>query len=484
MNAELLKDEYLKFPDRSDFVPIVGNGGEVKFLYNGENGLKKARLLSLFTGTNGEFEEVERAIILEKLEEYFGDEVTDDYEDSESQDLEDVSDILSASYEDAPVIKLVNQIIINSVKGGASDIHFESRENAFLVRFRIDGKLRTYKRYPKNLHDPVIARIKVMSMLDVAETRKPQDGRINIRVGNRNVDMRVSIMPSIFGEKSVLRILEKSKNLITLDGIGIPKEWLKKYKSYLAKPNGIILVTGPTGSGKTTTLYGSLLEMDRETKNILTIEDPVEYDIEGLTQVQVNPAVNLTFANALRAFLRQDPDIILVGEIRDEETAKAAIQASLTGHLVLSTLHTNDAPSAVARLTEMNIEPFLVSSSLLLVIAQRLVRKVCPKCAVKVKADKDIKNFFDEEGLSIDEYYSGKGCNECFYSGYKGRTAIFEFLEINDELRKLINKSASAFEIRNVAKEMGFKPMFDDGYRLIKSGITTPDEVIAITKIE
>ena len=484
MDTEILKDEYLKFPDRSDFVPIVDGNGEVKFLYNGEGGLKKARLLSLFTGTNGEFEEVERAVILEKLEEYFGDEATDDYEDSGVQDLEDVSDILSASYEDAPVIKLVNQIIINSVKGGSSDIHFESRENAFLVRFRIDGKLRTYKRYPKNLHDPVIARIKVMSMLDVAETRKPQDGRINIRVGNRNVDMRVSIMPSIFGEKAVLRILEKSKNLITLDGIGIPKEWLKKYKSYLAKPNGIILVTGPTGSGKTTTLYGSLLEMDRETKNILPIEDPVEYDIEGLTQVQVNPAVNLTFANALRAFLRQDPDIILVGEIRDEETAKAAIQASLTGHLVLSTLHTNDAPSAVARLTEMNIEPFLVSSSLLLVIAQRLVRKVCPKCAAKVKADKDIKSFFDEEGLSIDEYFAGKGCDECFHSGYKGRTAIFEFLEINDEIRKLVNRSASAFEIRNTAKEMGFKPMFEDGCRLIKSGITTPEEVIAITKIE
>jgi general secretion pathway protein E len=323
-----------------------------------------------------------------------------------------------------------------------------------------------------------------MSMLDVAETRKPQDGRINIRVGNRNVDMRVSIMPSIFGEKAVLRILEKSKSLITLDGIGIPKEWLKKYRTYLSKPNGIILVTGPTGSGKTTTLYGSLLEMDRETKNILTIEDPVEYDIEGLTQVQVNPAVNLTFANALRAFLRQDPDIILVGEIRDEETAKAAIQASLTGHLVLSTLHTNDAPSAVARLTEMNIEPFLVSSSLLLVIAQRLVRKICPKCVVKVKADKEIKNFFEVEGLSIDEYYTGKGCEDCFYSGYKGRTAIFEFLEINDEIRKLVNRSASAFEIRNAAKEMGFKPMFEDGFRLVKEGITTPDEVIAITKIE
>lgn len=484
MDATLLKEEYLKFPDRSDFVPIIKDNGEVKFLYFGESGLKKARLLSLFADINGEFEEVERSMILEKLEEYFGDDVDEDYEDGDVHDLEDVSDILSASYEDAPVIKLVNQIIINSVKGGASDIHFESRENAFLVRFRIDGKLRTYKRYPKNLHDPVIARIKVMSMLDVAETRKPQDGRINIRVGNRNVDMRVSIMPSIFGEKAVLRILEKSKSLITLDGIGIPKEWLKKYRTYLSKPNGIILVTGPTGSGKTTTLYGSLLEMDRETKNILTIEDPVEYDIEGLTQVQVNPAVNLTFANALRAFLRQDPDIILVGEIRDEETAKAAIQASLTGHLVLSTLHTNDAPSAVARLTEMNIEPFLVSSSLLLVIAQRLVRKICPKCVVKVKADKEIKNFFEVEGLSIDEYYTGKGCEDCFYSGYKGRTAIFEFLEINDEIRKLVNRSASAFEIRNAAKEMGFKPMFEDGFRLVKEGITTPDEVIAITKIE
>jgi general secretion pathway protein E len=484
MVLEQLREEYLKFPDRSDFIPIASEDGKLSFLYNGESGLKKARLLALFTGLEADYKSVEKEVILERLEEYFGGETSDEYNEPGTEDLVDVSDILSASYEDAPVIKLVNQIIINSVKAGASDIHFESRENAFLVRFRIDGKLRTYKRYPKSLHDPVIARIKVMSLLDVAETRKPQDGRINIRVGNRNVDMRVSIMPSIFGEKSVLRILEKSKSLVTLDSIGIPKIWLKKYLSYLAKPNGIILVTGPTGSGKTTTLYASLLEMDRETKNILTIEDPVEYDIEGITQVQVNPAVNLGFANALRSFLRQDPDIILVGEIRDEETAKAAIQSSLTGHLVLSTLHTNDSPSAVARLIEMNIEPFLISSSLLLVVAQRLVRRVCSKCMVKVVAEGDIKSYFENEGLSLIEYYAGRGCPECFNSGYKGRIAIFEFLEINDEIRRLINKSASAFEIRNAAKETGFKQMFEHGFELIKQGVTTPEEVIAITKIE
>ncbi|MDY6820253.1 MAG: GspE/PulE family protein [Deferribacterota bacterium] len=484
MNIDKLKEEYLRFPDRSDFVPVFDEDGRLNYYYNGDSGLKKARLLALFTGADGNFEEVEKGKILEHLEEYYGGDVQGEFDASTTEDLEDVSDILSASYDDAPVIKLVNQIIINAVKGGASDIHFQSNENAFVVRFRIDGKLRTYKKFPKNLHDSVLARIKVMSMLDVAETRKPQDGRINIRVGNRSVDMRVSIMPSIFGEKAVLRILEKSKNLITLDSIGIPKEWLNKLKSYLNRPNGIILVTGPTGSGKTTTLYASLLEMDRDTKNILTIEDPVEYDIAGLTQVQVNPAVNLNFANALRAFLRQDPDVILVGEIRDEETAKAAIQASLTGHLVLSTLHTNDSPSAVARLIEMDIEPFLISSSLLLIIAQRLVRKVCPKCAIKVEADEEIKRYFSNANLPLDEYYKGKGCKECFYSGYKGRTAIFEFLEINDEIRKLINRGASAFEIRNTAKSLGFKQMFEDGYNLIKKGVTTPEEVIAITSIE
>ena len=407
-----------------------------------------------------------------------------EFGEENDESIVDVSDILSASYDDAPVIKLLNQIMISAVKAAASDIHFESRDNFFMVRYRIDGKLRLFRKYPKSLQDSIIARIKVMSMLDVAETRKPQDGRINIKVGNRNVDMRVSVIPSIFGEKAVLRILEKTKSLITLDSIGIPGKWVNKFKSYLNRPNGIILVTGPTGSGKTTTLYASLLEMNRKEKNIITIEDPVEYDIEGITQVQVNPSVNLGFASALRSFLRQDPDIILVGEIRDEETAKAAVQASLTGHLVLSTLHTNDSTTAIARLIEMDIEPFLISSTLTLVVGQRLVRKICPQCKVEKEAGKELIDYFESEHFELTKYYEGKGCDNCFGTGYKGRSALFEFLEVSDDLRKVINRRASAFEIKECAKKSGFKRMFDYGCELIKEGLTTPEEIISTTRMD
>jgi len=482
MNDNIFKNTYLKFVDRSDFVPLV-EGDRVVFYYNGESGLKKSQFLSFSTGIQAEYIPAEKKIILEKLEKYYGSE-TDEFNESEEEDIVNVSDILSASYDDAPVIKLLNQIMINAVKADASDIHFESRDNFFLVRLRIDGKLRLFRKYPKNLQEPVIARIKVMSMLDVSETRRPQDGRINIKVGNRNVDMRVSVIPSMFGEKAVLRILEKTKSLITLDNIGIPEVWLKKLRNYLTRPNGIILVTGPTGSGKTTTLYASLLEMNRSEKNIVTIEDPVEYDIDGITQVQVNPSVDLSFSNALRSFLRQDPDVMLVGEIRDEETAKAAVQASLTGHLVLSTLHTNDAPTAVARLIEMDIEPFLISSSLILVVGQRLVRKICPACKIDKKVDKELSSFFASENLEISSYKIGKGCDECFGTGYKGRTALFEFLEITDEIRRLINRRASAFEIKECVKNMGFNRMIDYGFELIKQGLTTPEEVISITRMD
>lgn len=480
---EEIKEYYLKFPDRSNFIPIFDEDGKnITLYYCDDDGYRKAFLFANTLDLNAHFEETDQSFILEKLEDTF-EETSGEFEAGE-EDFEDVSDILSASYEDAPVIKLVNQIIISAVKAGASDIHFETRSNSFLARFRIDGKLRTFKRYPKSLHEAVVARIKVMAMLDVAEGRRPQDGRINVKVGNRNIDMRVSVIPSIYGEKVVLRILEKSKNLLSLDSVGMSGDWVKRFEEHINKPNGIILVTGPTGSGKTTTLYAALIAMNRQERNILTIEDPVEYDIDGITQVQVNNTVGLNFASAIRSFLRQDPDVILVGEIRDDETAKTAIQASLTGHLVLSTLHTNDAPSAVARLIEMDIEPFLVSSSVSLVVAQRLVRKNCPHCSETVQIDEDMQSILNKEAVKITEYKRGKGCSECFDTGYKGRLAIFEFLEVNDSIRKLINKQASASEIKEVAKKSGFKSMFYSGMELVRQGITTPEEILATTRIE
>jgi general secretion pathway protein E len=483
---EKVKKYYFQFPDRGNFIPVGEKDGKIEYFYSDEEGLQKAYFLNFMLNSKGIYKKVEKEEILGLLEKSFED--IEDEESVQTLDEDEISttdlDILSMSFEDAPIIKLVNQILISAIKHNASDIHFEGRDNFFEVRFRIDGRLRVFKKFPKSLQDTVIARIKVMAMLDVAESRRPQDGRINLKVGTKTVDIRVSIVPSITGEKGVLRILERSKSLITLEKVGMNKKQVDLYKKYIKSPNGIILVTGPTGSGKTTTLYASLLEIAREDINIMTVEDPVEYHLENITQVQVNPAVNITFANAIRSFLRQDPDVMLVGEIRDEETAEAAIQASLTGHLVLSTLHTNDAPGAVARLIDMDIEPFLISSTLMLVVAQRLVRKVCENCSEWVEPDELVKEMLSKYNIKLDKIRLGKGCNECFGSGYKGRIGIFEILEINDDIRKLINKKASADIIRSEATKKGFKTMFEYGFELVEQGITTPEEIIRTVKVE
>ena len=483
MDFDSVKSQYMKFPDKSDFVPVSADNGDIKFYYADDAGLQKAKFMSFSLGINPDYEYTEKRHILEILES-FGGEVDDMGSDDESDDLEDDANILTSSYDDAPVIRLVNQIIISAVKNGASDIHFEGRDGAFLIRIRVDGCLNTLKTYPKSVHDPILARIKVIGQLDVAETRRAQDGRINLKIGNRVIDIRVSTMPSINGEKAVLRILERSSDFTSLQQIGLDGELYEKFRPYLDRPNGIILVTGPTGSGKTTTLYASLLAMNRDNKNVVTIEDPVEYHIDNVTQVQMNPAVNLTFAAAIKTFLRQDPDIILVGEVRDNETAEAAIQASLTGHLVLSTLHTNDSPTAIARLIEMEVEPFLISSSLAIVIGQRLVRKICPHCQEEVQADDYIKSTFARAGLELNSYIKGKGCPNCFNTGYRGRIGIFEMLEITDSLRSLINKRASSYDIKEAARKEGFRTMFEYGAELVKKGITTPSEALSVTKVD
>ena len=481
MDFQLITEYYNRLSDKNGFVPKIDNGGVV-FCYTDEKGYDKAKFSAFYLNLeNIEF----RAISKEEFFEILENIDTDSFFESDTDEVEDIEaeDILLSSHDDAPIIKLVNSIIVDASRKEASDIHIELTSYAMLIRFRIDGKLVLIKEYPKSIHNAIIARIKVIALLDVAESRKSQDGRINIKAGNRDIDIRVSTIPTISGEKAVLRLLETKKSLVSLNKIGMPPHVLKIYEPALRKTSGIILNTGPTGSGKTTTLYASLLSIERSDKNISTIEDPVEYKIDGINQVQVNKNAGVNFASAIRAFLRQDPDIILVGEIRDEETAKAAVQASLTGHLVLSTIHTNDASTAVTRLIDMDIEPFLVSSSLTVVMAQRLLRRICPECKERMVAGEDMKNSFGEEGIDVGYYYIGKGCDNCAKTGYRGRIGVFEILEINDPIRHIINKKASAYEIRELAKKHGFKTMIENGFTLVEEGITTPYELLSATRI-
>ncbi len=382
--------------------------------------------------------------------------------------------------DEAPVIKLLNALFLEAVKERASDIHIEPYERELEVRFRIDGILKRLLTPPKLIQDALISRIKVLADLDIAEKRLPQDGRIRLIAGGRDIDIRVSIIPTFFGERAVLRILDRMKGVMSLEELGLGESRMPRFASVLSRSSGIMLVTGPTGSGKTTTLYGSLLKIYSEQKNIITIEDPVEYQIKGVGQIQVNPKIDLDFAAGLRSVLRQDPDIIMVGEIRDRETAEIAIQASLTGHLVLSTLHTNDSASAVTRLVEMEIEPFLVASSLSGVLAQRLVRKVCNFCKEPVALSEAERSGFPSL-TDIDEVYRGRGCPECRGKGYLGRTGIFEFLSVDEEIKDLILAKKDSRSIQQRAVSKGMATLMDDGISKVKKGITTIEEVLRVT---
>lgn len=382
------------------------------------------------------------------------------------QDLPAVEDLLEAS-NDAPIIRMLNALLTQAAKDGASDIHIEPYERSSAVRFRVDGTLREVVQPNKALHAALISRLKIMAELDISEKRLPQDGRISLRIGGRAVDVRVSTLPSAHGERAVLRILDKGDaNKFTLESLGMSGDSLDKFKRLLRQPHGIVLVTGPTGSGKTTTLYAGLSTVDSATTNVLTVEDPVEYELPGIGQTQVNAKIDLTFAKALRAILRQDPDVIMIGEIRDFETAQIAVQASLTGHLVLATLHTNDAPSAVTRLTDMGIEPFLLSSSLLGVLGQRLVRKLCSHCKRQ-----------DDYGR-----WHPVGCGECGMSGYKGRTGVYELMVADDQIRALIHAEAAESKLLEHAQSQGMRTMREDGDRLVAEGVTSLEEVLRVTR--
>lgn len=379
------------------------------------------------------------------------------------QDIPEIEDLLE-SEDDAPIIRMINALLTQAAKEGASDIHVEPFEQASVVRFRVDGTLRDVVRPNKALHGALISRIKIMAQLDIAEKRLPQDGRITLRVGGRALDVRVSTLPTGHGERAVLRMLEKDAERLDLETLGMGGATLNRFDRLIARPHGIVLVTGPTGSGKTTTLYAALSRLETSRANIMTVEDPIEYDLHGIGQTQVNDRIGMSFARALRAILRQDPDIIMIGEIRDLETAQIAVQASLTGHLVLATLHTNDAASAVTRLTDMGVEPYLLASSLLGVLAQRLVRQLCPACR-----------------MERDGHWHPVGCAQCGQSGYQGRRGIYELLEVDDALRGLIHDRASDASLAQAARAGGMRTLREDAGRWLEAGITSPEEVLRAT---
>ena len=380
------------------------------------------------------------------------------------QEMPAVEDLLDSS-DDAPVIRMINALLTQAVREGASDIHIEPFDQISVVRFRIDGRLRDIVRPKKTIHAALISRIKIMSDLDIAEKRLPQDGRITLRVGGKPIDVRVSTLPTGHGERAVLRLLDKEGGRLDCQQLGMSETTLKQFDHLITQPHGIVLVTGPTGSGKTTTLYAALSRLNTPSTNILTVEDPIEYELNGVGQTQVNPRIEMTFAKALRAILRQDPDVIMIGEIRDLETAQIAVQASLTGHVVLATLHTNDAAAAVTRLLDMGIEPFLLSSSLLGVVAQRLVRKLCIYCRQK-------------DGM----YWHEVGCDKCSQTGYHGRVGIYELMLTTDQIRRQIHDRAGEAEIRATAQRDGMVLMREDGERWLINGTTSQSELLRVTK--
>lgn len=396
----------------------------------------------------------------------------------------EVYDLLDDSASLPPIVRLLNLILSEAIQQNASDIHFEPQESGLRVRYRIDGVLQDRHAPAHEYQSQLLTRIKVMSQMDIAERRLPQDGRIKLRMGKREVDFRVSTVPTTYGERVVLRILDKGTVVLGLDSVGMHEETYSLWRRLMRMPEGILLVTGPTGSGKTTTLYSTIAEICSDEVNIMTIEDPVEYKLPGIAQIGVRPKINLTFASGLRHILRQDPDVIMVGEIRDHETAEIAIQASLTGHLVMSTLHTNDAPSAVTRLVDMGVEPYLIASSVVGVLAQRLVRRVCDQCEEKyTPSDEELARIgLSKKDLKNGQTARGKGCNACYHSGYRGRHGVYELMPVTSRITAQIARSADAGELRKLAINEGMRTLREDGARLVREGVTTIAEVLRVSR--
>jgi type IV pilus assembly protein PilB len=430
-----------------------------------------------------------------RINQFYGDDsaAVNEMLASLETDLEQVSDSLSVSIEDEkgiedaagsrPVVQFVNLVLFQAINDRASDIHFEPFEKEFKIRYRVDGSLYETRPPPRRLSLPIISRIKVMSAMDIAERRMPQDGRIQLSIAGRMVDLRVSTLPTQFGESVVLRVLDRSNVSLEIENLSMPEDVYQSFTGDIQKPNGIIIVTGPTGSGKTTTLYSGLRRINTVETKILTAEEPVEYDIEGIVQVPINEAIGVTFANVLRAFLRQDPDVMMIGEIRDLESAQIAIQASLTGHLVFTTLHTNDAAGAITRLIDMDVAPYLISSTLEAILGQRLVRTICTYCKTAYKPDREILNTLGlkEQDVEGRDFYYGTGCSHCNETGYRGRRGIYEYLSVTNPIRALINDRKPTLLIRNRAVEGGMRTLRQDGIRNVLDGYTTVDEILKYT---
>ena len=453
--------------------------------------------IKFLTGLNIEVVVASETQIAESIEKYFHatpqtsyDEVMQGFDEEEigfSVDEDDLNSVdLEKSAEDAPVVKLVNLMLIDAIKKGASDIHIEPYEKSFRVRYRIDGGLYEVMKPPLKLKTAVLSRVKIMSALDIAERRLPQDGRIKLKLGKgREMDFRVSVLPTLFGEKAVLRLLDKGNLQLDMTKLGFEEQQLKNFLHGVHQPFGMVLVTGPTGSGKTTTLYSALSELNKSTENISTAEDPVEFNLAGINQVQMQESIGLNFAAALRSFLRQDPDVIMVGEIRDFETAEIAIKAALTGHLVLSTLHTNDAPSTISRMLNMGIEPFLIAAALNVIVAQRLVRKICVECKKPMPTQPTAQALRDlqvpEAQIGKFQVYKGTGCDVCSNTGHKGRIAIYEVMNANDAIKEQVLNGGSAAEIKAVAIKQGMKTLRQSAISKLIEGGTTPEEVTRVT---
>ncbi|MBI5639736.1 MAG: type II secretion system ATPase GspE [Nitrospirae bacterium] len=490
----LLKEIPLSFAKGNMIMPLRRQQGKLIAAVADDRGILALHELSRHFGLRPQPLNSQAGVIIDAINRFYGqmgsaeevmDNITGEDLSSVATEFERPKDILELT-EEAPIIRLLNAILQQAVKERASDIHIEPYEKELDVRMRVDGILKRVLTPPKIIQDALISRIKIMASLDIAEKRLPQDGRIRLLIGGRDIDIRVSIIPTSFGERAVLRLLDRKQGLIGLWEVGLDKEDADRIEGLLKRTNGILLVTGPTGSGKTTTLYAALNRVHTEEKNIITVEDPVEYQLKGIGQIHVNPKIGLTFASGLRSILRQDPDVIMVGEIRDVETAEIAIQASLTGHLVLSTLHTNDAPSAIVRLIDMGVEPFLVASSLMGVVAQRLVRVICPACRESYEPSEIERSYF--LGSSVlptgpkFSLYRGKGCEQCNGKGYLGRTGIFETLVIDDKVRQLISGKTDSQSIKNAAVSQGMKTLRLDGFEKALKGITTVEEVLRVTQ--
>ncbi len=488
----LLDNLSVKFMQSAGFIPLKLENGTLSIVMADPADFSLADTLKYTYELDVEVFQGNGADILDAVERLYGagaqslemiieEAGKDAYEipDNLETDVNYLKDLAS----EAPIIRLVNRLILKAVELRASDIHFEPFENVFKVRFRIDGVLHDIESPPNRLQAAIISRVKIMANLDIAERRLPQDGRIKLKVTNREIDFRISTIPTLFGESLVMRVLDREMLILDLEKIGFPAHMLSRFVDVIHQPYGMILVTGPTGSGKTSTLYTTLAKINSSEKKIITLEDPVEYYLTGVNQIQVKPKIGMSFSNGLRSIVRQDPDVILVGEIRDKETAEIAVQSALTGHLIFSTLHTNDSVGAISRLLDMGVEGFLLSSTLLGVLAQRLVRVICPHCKTRIKPDEKLLNAI---GVSTEEaaevsFYAGQGCEACRYSGFMGRTAIFEYLPVDAAIRKEINSGSDSERLKDVARAAGMKSLRENGWDKVKEGITTISEVLRVT---